>query len=54
MKINQKLSKNISLKVMKDIKEKEKEVEESEWKKQILKSEDSFKSLVEHQRTEAD
>lgn len=39
---------------MKDIKEKEKEVEESEWKKQILKSEDSFKSLVEHQRTEAD
>ena len=39
---------------MSDTKKKEKEVEEFEWKKQLLKSEESFKSLVEHQRTEAD
>ena len=39
---------------MTDTKNKEKESEESEWKKQLLNSEDSFKSLVEHQRTEAD
>tara|TARA_Y100001938_G_C7842055_1_gene306587 strand:- start:132 stop:251 length:120 start_codon:yes stop_codon:yes gene_type:complete len=39
---------------MTDTEKKEKEVEESEWRQQILKSEKSFKALVEQQRTEAD
>ena len=40
--------------IMSNTEKKEKEVDESEWKKQLLRSEESFKSLVEHQRTEAD